>query len=111
MAKTPKHEDWMSPLNKVIWMRAFRKKETEVTLRDGRKFEINYDVRPLVYPTTGETFELVHVQPSDGKFAPSGYFRLKVVTDPDWVKEDNKVVKSKVPPTVKEVEEQRGEQK
>ena len=90
LAKIPKHEDWMSPLNKVIWMRAFRKKQTEVTLRDGRKFEINYNVRPLVFASTGEKFDLVHVQPADGTFAPCGYFRLKEVTDPRWVSRDDK---------------------
>lgn len=92
LAKTPEHEDWMSPLNKVIWMKAFRKREKEVTLRDGRRFEINYDVRPLVFPTTGETFPLVHVQPSDGKFAPCGYLRLDEVTDPSWVSKDDKAL-------------------
>jgi len=88
-----KREDWMSPLNRVIWLKAFRARQTEVTIRDGRKFKLNYDVRPLELPASGETRKLVHITPADGQFVPSGYFNLKEVTDPSWVKEDKTEVK------------------
>lgn len=86
-----KREDWMSPLNKVIWMNAFRSKKKQVTIRDGRKFDITYDVRPLYYKTTGETRPLARVTCTNGESAPMGFFDLTVVTDPQWVTEDDKV--------------------
>ena len=85
----PKHEDWMTPLNKIIWMRAFKAKATEVTLRDGRKFIINYDVEPLLLKTTGEKRVLCHVKPADGSLAPRGYIDLKEATHNEWLKVPN----------------------
>ena len=85
MTDTVSHEDWLSPLNRVLWVQAFKARKTKIKLRDGREFKINYDVRPLHYKTTDEKFDLVHVQPMDGKFVPSGYFRLDVVTNIAWI--------------------------
>ena len=77
----------MSPLNRIIWMRASKARKTEVTIRDGRRFLINYDVRPIHFPASNVVRKLVHIKPADGKFAPSGYFNLDHVQTVDWVKE------------------------
>ena len=74
-------EDWLSPLNRIIWMAAFRKKEQTVTLRDGRKFVIDYDRRP------GEVF--VKPAKGSGDLVPRGFFNLKKVTENVWLAESN----------------------
>ena len=72
-----KYEDWLSPMNRMVWMKAFKAKETTVTLRDGRKFIIDYDKRP------GQIF----VKPASGTYVPRGYFDEKKVTNHLWVLE------------------------
>ena len=72
-------EDWMSPLNKIIWLNAFRTKKTSVMLRDGRRFTINYDQIP------GKAW--VDGQPHSGEVCPCGWFDLKRVTDDQFLTE------------------------
>lgn len=87
-------ENWMSPLNKIIWLRAFKKRQEFVTIRDGRKFICDYDVPPFVIKTLGENINVVHVRmaPMDQQpvwvetvFAPYGFFDLKEVTNIHWI--------------------------
>jgi hypothetical protein len=97
-----KKEDWKSPLNRVLWMQALRKKQKQVTLRDGRVFDIDYNVRPLVYKTTGEVRQLVYVKLADGGQAPCGFFDLKECTNAQWVSDAHNKVKVMEPkPNVK----------
>ena len=70
-------EDWMSPLNKIIWLNAFRSKKKEVMLRDGRRFTIDYDQIP------GKAW----VNGTNGEPAPCGWFDLKRVTDDQFLVE------------------------
>ena len=70
-------EDWMSPLNKIIWLKAFRAKQTEVTIRDGRRFRLDYDRIP------GK----VWVSFDGAAFHPCGWFDLKKVTNQLWLQD------------------------
>lgn len=72
-------EDWMSPLNKIIWLNAFRKRNTRVRLRDGRVFSVDYDQIP------GKAW--VDGQPHSGEVCPCGWFDLKRVTDDQFLVE------------------------
>jgi hypothetical protein len=92
-------DNWMNPLNRLIWIKAFRQRKTRVTIRDGRKFKLDYDVPPFVIKTLGEEVEVVHVymapmdeQPSwvETCFAPYGFFDLKEVTNFHWIAAGNK---------------------
>lgn len=69
-------EDWLSPMNKLIWIKAFKAKAKSVTLRDGRKFKIEYKQR-------NET-DIVVVNPVKGRI-PMGSFELKSVTESTWL--------------------------
>lgn len=73
-------ENWMSPLNKLIWIKAFRKKQTSVTLRDGRRFELDFERTPgkvLIYPAVTAT--------GHDTIVPRGWFDLDRVTDDQWL--------------------------
>lgn len=72
-------EDWLNPMNKLIWIKAFRAKQTTVAIRDGRKFTVRYFDRKGV-PT-------IHVKPVDG-FVPMGYFEYKKVTHNSWLSDN-----------------------
>jgi hypothetical protein len=97
--------DWLSPLNRINWIRAFKTRATTCTLRDGRKFNIKYSsdnqsgVKPLFYKTTEETRELAHVSPADTeqngnmKLIPRGYFDMSKVTDKAWIYEGRKATR------------------
>jgi hypothetical protein len=69
----------MSPLNKIIWINAFRKKATEVMLRDGRRFTIDYSQTP------GKAW----VNGTNGESAPCGWFDLARVTDDMFLQESD----------------------
>lgn len=79
-------EDWLSPLNRIDWYRAFKARDRIVTLRDGRRFEIDYDHMEMI-KSTGEKRKLVHVRPADGRLSPRGFFDLKEVTSKQWITE------------------------
>ena len=69
---------WMSPINKLIWMKAFIGKQPEVTLNDGRKFIVDYDRIPgKVWVTPKKKHD----------FVPCGWFDYKKVTDKGWLDE------------------------
>jgi hypothetical protein len=68
--------NWLDPLNKQILQAAFKKKAPQVTLRDGRIFNLDYNKMP----------GSVYVTPAFG-FVPRGYFDLKRVTDRLWLQQ------------------------
>jgi hypothetical protein len=77
---TPKNQthgrnNWMSPLNKVIFYRAFREKRAEVQINDGRTFSINYEQRP----------GYAWVEHIGKEKIPCGWYDLKVVTNKSWI--------------------------
>jgi hypothetical protein len=76
-------EDWMSPLNKIIWLNAFRAKKKSVMLRDGRRFTIDYDQIP------GKAW----VDGTNGEVCPCGWFDLKRVTNDLFLSEGKKDVR------------------
>lgn len=77
--------EWLDPLNRMIWQRAFRLKLTETTLRDGRKFTIKYvDGKDR----EGKPIVKAWIRPVAGQgFAPCGWFVVKDCLDPLWLKE------------------------
>lgn len=75
-----KTESWLSPMNKAIWIKAFRNKEKSATIRDGRKFTIRYSTKTHF----GQKKEMALVTPTSG-FAPSGWFELARVVDQLWM--------------------------
>lgn len=82
------NKNWISPTNKIVWIKAFRRKATKVTLPkpDGRTFICQYDLRP------GE----VLVTPANGRsFVPRGWFNLDKVTNEEWLDDDIKKVTAK----------------
>jgi hypothetical protein len=81
----PNVESWLSPTNKAIWMKAFKNREKEVTIRDGRVFFISYETRSIF----GEDKEVAKVWPKVG-FAPIGFFRLEKAIDKLWLTEAEK---------------------
>jgi hypothetical protein len=68
--------DWMGPLNRLVWFRAFKTRAKTVRLADGRTFTLNYTEKP------GK----VVIRPKKG-FVPCGTFELDRVTHLDWLSE------------------------
>jgi hypothetical protein len=66
---------WMNPLNKVIWRKAFKKRQKEVQLNDGRMFRCNYSLRP----------GLVWIEPIGGEKVPCGWINLKRAEENEWL--------------------------
>lgn len=79
-----RREDWLSPMNRLVWMKAFRAKSNTVTIRDGREFKLRYSTQTIF----GEDMDMVWVEPKKG-FAPAGWFRMKHVTDELWLTESS----------------------
>lgn len=78
---------WMNPLNKLIWIKAFKAKQTLVKLPGGAEFKCDYKLKP----------GLVWVSPANGKdLTPCGWFDLEVVTKKSWIESDKFVRKSNV---------------
>jgi hypothetical protein len=75
----PEKEDWLSPLNRIIWLRAFRARQTLVTLRDGRKFTVDYDRIP------GKAW----VDIASSEVNPCGWFDMERVTDDLFLSEQD----------------------
>lgn len=69
--------NWQDPLNQILFKNAFKAQATEVTLRDGRKFSIEYETRK------GELMAYVKIikqQYADSSVAPAGWFNVKNYT-------------------------------
>ena len=75
-------EDWLSPLNKMIIQKAVKAKETSVTIRDGRKFTLDYEKRG------SEGLVLIKPHKHSGSFVPMGYFDIKKISHLSWLSED-----------------------
>lgn len=80
-----KTENWLSPMNRVILLKAFRKRNTSVILRDGRRFTMEYSTKSSF---DDEFVDVVWVAPEIG-FAPCGWFRMDRVTDRLWITESS----------------------
>lgn len=72
--------EWLDPLTKLEFFKAFRAKATQLTTKDGRRYKLDYEkekgkvhVTPIASPQ--------HPSP----FVPRGLFDLKVVTHDDWI--------------------------
>jgi hypothetical protein len=81
-------ESWLSPMNRAIWVKAFRNRDKKVKLRNGREFEIRYGIQHR-FKASEEVEENAFVKPVKG-FAPCGYFRMSKVTDEQWITEQDK---------------------
>lgn len=79
-------EYWLSPMNRVRWLKAFRSKAKVCTLRDGRKFKIRYE-RKKLFSHNGMV-DIAVVTPTKG-FVPTGQFRMEKVTDKSWIMESS----------------------
>jgi hypothetical protein len=66
-----KRENWMSPLNRIIWLNAFKARQTNVIVRDGRRFTLDYTQR------SGHVW--VSIEPPDHH--PCGWFDLENMVD------------------------------
>ena len=71
--------NWMDPLNKIIWRKAIKDKQTRVKIRDGREFVLKYE---MVYDKIEQKkVEKVWISPAPGKtqyeFAPCGWFTVQ----------------------------------
>lgn len=65
---------WLDPINRTIFQAAFKAQTPQVTLRDGRTFNLTYfDYQVKVRPTRG--------------LVPMGTFSLKTVLDSQWIEE------------------------
>ena len=84
-------ENWLSPPNRIIWLKAFKAKAKEVEIRDGRKFEVKYFENSTIFGK--EKVDYVKVSPQKG-FAPMAYFNLKRVTDTMWLTETDAATRS-----------------
>lgn len=72
--------DWLDPLNRIAFQRAFKTREPQVQLRDGREFILSYIYQKNEHPK-------VLVTPKSG-LVPMGTFNLNVVTDPLWLESE-----------------------
>lgn len=80
--------NWLDPLNKIIWQKAFRERATEMTLRDGRVFTIRYKTMCPFGDSEarrkGVVVDYAWVQPKGTLGPPCGWFQVKDVLNPDW---------------------------
>jgi hypothetical protein len=82
------NSNWMNPLNKLIWIKAFKDKQELVKLPGGMQFKCDYRLKP----------GLVWVKPSDGRtLVPCGWFDLNIVTKESWIESDKFVKRTGVP--------------
>lgn len=89
----------MSPLNKIIWVQSFRARKKIITIRDGRRFEADYQERKVFGVMTKMAYvrqidSLNNTRILDG---PCGWFRMEKVTDDQWLTTDNQLSASEKP--------------
>ena len=77
MVTTERSEtDWMDPLNKLIWRKAIKDRETRVKIRDGHEFVLFYEKH--LDKIEGKLVEKVWISPADAnQFAPCGWFSVQ----------------------------------
>lgn len=66
--------DWLNPMNRIVFHNAVKNRTKRVRLGDGRVFLLDYKLKP------GH----VRIQ-VDGHFAPMGWFELSKVEQPEWI--------------------------
>jgi hypothetical protein len=81
-------ESAFTPLNKVLWMKAFRHRAKRVELRDGREFKLRYGNRR--FGNRSEATDYVWFEPASEEFAPCGYLRMEIVTAKSWLTESDR---------------------
>jgi hypothetical protein len=81
MPETYERYEWMDPLNMIVWRKAIKARETRVTTRDGREYNLEY--RKRVSHIDGKKYDVVFINPAgDSKirhyssFVPCGWFPL-----------------------------------
>jgi hypothetical protein len=68
-------QSWLDPLDRIVLKRAAREKATEITLRDGSQFVIEY--RTFKDKLDGKPLEKLFIRPKERfKFAPCGWFTI-----------------------------------
>lgn len=77
---TPNNEIHFDPMNRIIWQRAIRAKQTTLVTRQGKRFDLDYDKIPdkvwfRVTPT-GKASPL----------APCGWLTIDKVLDSAWLR-------------------------
>jgi hypothetical protein len=80
--------NWLSPMNRIVLVRAFKAKTGKVTLVDGRVFRIKYSTTRS--KALNEEYEVAYIEPIDGSFVPCGYFNLDKVMEDEWIFESDK---------------------
>ena len=83
-----KRESAFTPLNKVLWMKAIKRRAAQVTLRDGRKFKLRYGNRR--FGKRSESTDFCWFEPVSEEFVPCGYLRMNIVTDKLWLEESDR---------------------
>lgn len=79
--------DWLDPINRIIWQKAFKAQAATMTLRDGRVFTIDYrrvKVTSLDVRKSGVKLK-AWVFPKHGECAPCGWFPVDDVIDITWI--------------------------
>jgi hypothetical protein len=91
-ANKPDQPNWLDPLNKMIWQRAFKARAKDMTLRDGRVFKIRYEPGK---DREGKPVTMAWVQ-VDGWVTngPCGWFVVEKVLDPTWVRDVSGVLRT-----------------
>jgi hypothetical protein len=79
--------NWTDPLNRLIWQQAFKTRAKSMTLRDGKKYTIEYESGINL---DGEKVTKAWVQ-IDGWVGngPCGWFTVEKVLSPEWVRSNN----------------------
>ena len=86
--------EWLNPLNRLIWQKTFKAKQTSMTLRNGQKFNISYDHNGR----TGKVWVQIakgHAKPGFDNFTPCGWFDYDEVCDSTWITKDGSEVERK----------------
>jgi hypothetical protein len=76
----PGLDNWMNPLNRIVWFKAFKAKQQEVQISDGRQFRVDYSRQP------GK----IWIEPIGSSLVPCGWFDAKRVSDKTWLEGTDK---------------------
>lgn len=77
-AKGGSMENWLNPLNKLLFVKAFKNKANTCIIRDGRTFKLSYEQKTMY----GELKDVVHITSISG---PSALFLMERVLDETWL--------------------------
>jgi len=76
--------DWLNPLNRIIWQTAFKAKATQMTLRDGRKFNLTYEDRSGILKVWVQ-IDRNSAYVGHSAFLPCGWFDYDTVVSKEWI--------------------------